>query len=178
MTISKKLSIVVSLILGIQLVAQGYDVNALTSEVQSITTFTQDLRNQDDAQAQKVAQWLSDKITNQDNVPNDDIVFMANIINNSALTSESKVILFAEKIKKEAQEQKHQEFNKLCKYVGGTILSAGLIAALVLFCETELRHTISISEKKSTINPVLSFVEKKGYWPFSYTTTQSWHFFE
>lgn len=162
------------LLFGMHFAAQAQD--SLENEVNSILLFAQTLREENSTKANKIAEWLVQKTASSSQASL--IKNLASILTNSELTTESKIIVISQEIQQETTEQKRQEFNKICRYVGGTILSAGLIAALVLFYDTQWRHTVSTSEKSLVSNPIFSFVEKKGYWPFSYTTTQSWHIFE
>jgi len=99
MIFSKKLSIAVILALSVQL-----STGAFFSDIQSkktiILNFAQDLRNQNNSQAQKIAQWLEQQAIAQSE-SNEAII---SIITNNDLTEKSKIMLLRKIIAQEKRD--------------------------------------------------------------------------
>ena len=171
MTISKKLILMLPLIFGMHFAAQAQD--SLENEVNSILLFAQTLREENSTEANKIAEWLVQRTTSKSEALL--IKNLASILSNSALTTEFKTIAISQEIEQEIAEQKRQRIKQVSKVIGATILGAGFIGLTLfsMFIDSPFPQWTQTSTQEKT--PIFSFVEKKGYWPFSYTTTQSWH---
>ena len=134
MTISKKLTFIMSLALSIASIAQGYyGVYELNNEQQCMLNFCKELRQQNNVNAENLASWIEKKAYNYYPNEHDDIVTLVNIINDSALTIESKItLIYSKTIEKEAKEQRNQKIKKYAKIACGTVAVGILgVAALI-----------------------------------------------
>src|SRR5437773_11450019 len=115
MTILKKLSIAITLTLGMQ-----FSAGALTTETNedrnsTILVYAQDLHNQNNKQAQTVATWLNAQVINQGGFRQ----AIIEVITNHNLTEPSKLTLFAAMMKKQESDHKRDVIGTIC---GGIIL--------------------------------------------------------
>jgi len=132
MTISKKLSFAILLTLGVQFVAQGYyALYEPNSQQICMLSFCKELRQQNNVNAENLASWLEKKAYNSYESEQDAIVAIANIINDSALTIESKITIFSQAMEKEAKEQRNQKIKKFAKIACGTVV-VGILAVAAL----------------------------------------------
>lgn len=161
------------LIFGMHFAAQAQD--SLENEVNSILLFAQTLREENSTKSNKIAEWLVQKTASSSQTSL--IKNLASILSNSELTTESKIIVISQEIQQEIAEQRRQKIKQVGKVIGATILGVGFIG-LTLFSIFEVIDNPRIQIFTPEKTPTFRFVEKKGYWPFSYTTTQSWHIFE
>ena len=117
MTISKKLSIAITLALGLQFSAGAFtgtneDRNSI------ILVYAQDLRNQNNKQAETIATWLNGQVINQGGFR----LAIIEVITNHNLTEQSKLTLFTAMMEK----QKKDGYAEVC--VG--IFFTGLVGSL------------------------------------------------
>lgn len=161
MTISKKLSMAILLALGIQLSAGAFFGN-VHQENALILNFAQDLRNQNNAQAQKVAQWLDEQVINGSEYHQKIIV----ILTNYDLTEQSKLILLSEVI----AQQKSNNRKRLIGDVCGGIACMGAFGFLGWAMIQEIKNPRPIYR-----NPSISVTTtQRWYWPFPYMYTYSY----
>jgi hypothetical protein len=123
MTISKKLSIIIALALGVQLSSFGL----FTHEKEYIFEFAQDLRANDSAQAQQVALWIDQQILTESTYSER----ILGLIQSNNLTEESKITLLSELMAQQKRENRNHAVQSFVSNVCGGILFAGFTC---LFC--------------------------------------------
>ncbi len=133
MNTSRKLSLMIIFAFGAQLVTQAYDVDKLADKTENIVEFSQKIRQINNFKinsvAHDVAQWLNEKVMSKYNVQDSEIITITNIINNSELTTESKITIFYETMQKEATDKK----NGIIEGIAVGTLIAGIIAGALTF---------------------------------------------
>jgi hypothetical protein len=133
MTISKKLLIAATLVLGINQVGFAYNACALGYETNQILNFAQTLRQVNHKQALKVAHWLEQQVcTTSCSVSDEDIVAITNVINNYQLTIQSKISVLSQAIA--AQRSAYIKARASdCVAAAFTVLAFGSIVALAIY---------------------------------------------
>ena len=149
----KKLSLIISLALGMQFIAQAYVaqthynwaphqtvyvhvpvpvLNHLTYEIHCILTFSQEIRHQND----KVARWLHRQAVDSINTwLSIDLSSILKIIDNPELTTEAKITIFSEQMEdeKRIQEKRAQEIaQQNQRMVKGLSICAGILGIAIL----------------------------------------------
>ncbi len=141
MTISKKLSLMITLVFGVQFVTQANNINEFAHKT-TIVNFTQGLHGCNIAKADIIAQWLNAKVMSNNYVSNDEIT-IANIINNSELTTESKITIFSQTMEKEAIDKKNEAIASIAgSALFITLLTGGLT---LLYKNTHRARTVTKS---------------------------------
>jgi hypothetical protein len=98
MKIIKKLLLIIPFIFNIQFAIQAYYATLLKQELQSIASFTQKLRQQNNnAQAQALAAWLESKVLDTSNTTNNDIIALAIIANKHESKTQSQITILSKK---------------------------------------------------------------------------------
>ena len=124
MNISKKLSIAITLALGIQMTAGAF-FNDTQDQKDLIVTFAQDLSKQHNRQAQRVAQWLNEQVVSNSY---DYYQPMINIIQNHSLTTESKLTLLSAMIKQQKSYNRRRGAQQFVNDVCALTLCTGVCA--------------------------------------------------
>jgi hypothetical protein len=139
MIISKKLFIVNILILSVQ--CGAYDVSALNNETALILSFAQTLREVDNKHTSNIAQWLEQQVCDTSyNVQDHDIVAMANVINNSVLTIESKISVLSQIMANQKKEQTKKTVNNVVSAAIVMSLIGGFAALIITSIIQEIRN--------------------------------------
>jgi hypothetical protein len=132
MTFLKKLSIIMTLGLGMLFVAQAYDVDALARETTSILNFAQTIRQQNSVKAQNVAQWLEKKVIDTSyQVSDHDIIAIARIAANDTLKTEAKLAILAEQMNQETRSNRYRTFRNATDTIIATTVLTGLSALMI-----------------------------------------------
>ena len=163
MTISKKLSLAITLALGIQLSAGAF-FNDIQQENALILNFAQDLRTQNNAQAEKVAQWLDEQVINGSEYYQKIIV----ILTNYDLTAQSKLTLLSEVIAQQKSNNRKQFIYDAC----GGIACMGAFALLAWAIIQDLKNPRRVVYR----NPSVTVTQTNRYWysPFPHTYTYTY----
>jgi hypothetical protein len=123
MTISKKLLIAGALLVGMQQIAQAH-TSEVSYEVSQMLNFAQTLRQVNNKDALKVAQWLELQACDTSyNVQDCDILAIANVINNPNLTMQSKISVLSQTI----ATKKSAGIRRTINEVAGTALSVAML---------------------------------------------------
>lgn len=128
MKVFKKLALLATLALNMPFIAQAYGTFFYEYEKNCILNFAQELRLQNSYKAQNVAQWLDNKA-----MWSDDAILLptaAGIVNNHALTMESKITLLGEMMQKEARDNRNHKIRGIAEAICATLLFTGFCALL------------------------------------------------
>jgi hypothetical protein len=140
MTIPKKLLIIGALALGIQYGAQAH-TSEVSYEVSQMLNFAQTLRQINTKNALKVAQWLESQACDTSyNVQDCDILAIANVINSSYLTIESKISVLSQTIATQRNAGIRRTINDI---------AVGAVSVAMLGCLTAIAGLIVIEEIKN-----------------------------
>ncbi len=165
MTFLKKLSIIVTLGLGISFIAQAYDKAQEDKDITLILNFAQELRQQNSTKAQNVATWLEKKAMD----PYYDITscnHLVTIITIDDLTIQSKLATLAERMSQETRNNRYQKLNNCVATVCSGILFTGFSALMIwAFIESVrnpapiivTRRQPAVSVTWTTRYPVMSY---------------------
>jgi len=94
----KKLTLIALAALGMQFVAQAYDADALKQQVESITAFAQELRQQNSPESNDLATWLTSKVLDESNTTDRDIIAMAAFATKNQSKTESQIAALSKKV--------------------------------------------------------------------------------
>lgn len=158
----KKLILFIALTANLSFFAQVYDINALAYQVRCIPIFAQELRQQNSSKAYNVAQWLDSKVIDQ-NYIDANIIKIANIIDNHALTTESKITIFYEMMCKETKERRLRKINGAIETLAVGIISAGALAFLIWAMIEDIKNPRPIFCVQSRPGITLTFKHPGGY---------------
>ena len=143
MTISKKLSLALTLALGMQFSAGAFtDTNEERNSM--ILVYAQELRNQNNKQAQTVATWLNAQVINQGGFRQ----AIIEVIANPNLTEQSKLTLFTAMMEK----QKKDGYLDVCAGIFFTGLFGSLAYVIVNYS-----HSVSCPGRRITRQQVNIF---------------------
>ena len=146
MIITKKLLITGALFIGMHHGLYAYDAYTLNTETAQILKFAQVLREVNHTQGLGTAQWLEQQVCDTScNVSDNDILVMANIVNNPHLTIPSKISALLQIMA--AQKAEEKRINKLSTL---NTLGNAIIAAAFLGCFTTI---IALSIMEEMANP-------------------------
>lgn len=97
MTISKKLTIIITCALGVQFAAEAYNKDSLRTEISQVLDFASELYKQNTPEATKIAEWLNHhiEIDQYDNtcLRNQDVIAIATIfITNTTIDTKLPIL--------------------------------------------------------------------------------------
>jgi len=94
----KKLTLITLVTFGTPFVTQAYDADKLKQQVESITAFAQELRQQNSPESNDLATWLTSKVLDESNTTDRDIIAMAAFATKNQSKTESQIAALSKKV--------------------------------------------------------------------------------
>lgn len=158
MTISKKLLLIAPFVFSTSFVAQAFV--GVDYERGCIFTFTaQNLSPQNSTKMHSIAGWLNNKAIGYDE---NKIITIANIINNPALTTESKITLFDEMIQKEKRINRNNTISQIAQAICAGILLAGFAGLTIWAIIEDIKNPRPIFYTVANPRPSVTVTWKKS----------------
>ena len=150
MTISKKSLLTLALTLGMNTIGLAYDAGDLTgNEATQICNFTQSLRQTNNKDTLKLAQWLEHKALDESDkyVTNSEISIISKIISDNTLTLEAKIALLSQ-----SMAQQKSAFIKRMMFEGACfIATTAVISSFFYIFGKELFTELTIANQQRKI---------------------------